>query len=45
LSLAADPRLDALVEASTPLHRLPQALPGILGQPGALFHRVIYETE
>jgi threonine dehydrogenase-like Zn-dependent dehydrogenase len=45
LSLAADPRLDALVQASTRFDRLPEALPGILGQPGALFTRVIYETE
>jgi hypothetical protein len=45
LSLAADPRLDALVEAATPFDRLPEALPSILGRPGALFHRVTYETE
>jgi NADPH:quinone reductase-like Zn-dependent oxidoreductase len=45
LSLAADPCLDVLVEASTPFEDLPEALPAILGQPGALFHRVIYETE
>ena len=45
LSLAADPRLDALVEASTPFDRLPGALTAILGRPGALFHRVTYETE
>ena len=45
LALAADPRLDVLVEASTPFHRLPEALPTILGRPGALFHRATYETE
>jgi threonine dehydrogenase-like Zn-dependent dehydrogenase len=45
LSLAGDPRLDALVEASTPFDDLPGALPAILGRPGALFHRVTYETE
>jgi threonine dehydrogenase-like Zn-dependent dehydrogenase len=45
LSLAADPRLDALVQAATPFGDLPGALPTILGRPGALFHRVTYETE
>jgi threonine dehydrogenase-like Zn-dependent dehydrogenase len=45
LSLAGDPRLDVLVEASTPFDRLPEALPAILERPGALFPRVIYETE
>ena len=45
LSLAADPRLDVLVEASTPFDRMPEALPAILGQPGALFHRVTYGSE
>ena len=45
LSLAGDPRLDALVQASTPFEHLPDALPAILGQPGALFYRVTYETE
>ena len=45
LSLAADPRLNVLVEASTHFDRLPEALPAILGRPGALFHRVNYETE
>jgi threonine dehydrogenase-like Zn-dependent dehydrogenase len=45
LSLAADPRLDALVQAATPFDDLPKALPAILGRPGALFHRVTYETE
>jgi threonine dehydrogenase-like Zn-dependent dehydrogenase len=45
LSLAGDARLDALVEASTPFDRLPEALTAILGRPGALFHRVTYERE
>ena len=45
LSLTADPRLDALVEASTPFDQLPEALPAILGRPGALFHRVTYGSE
>jgi threonine dehydrogenase-like Zn-dependent dehydrogenase len=45
LALAADPRLDALTIEATPFDRLPEALPGILGRPGALFHRVFYETE
>ena len=45
LSLAADPRLDALVQTATSFDDLPKALPTILGRPGALFHRVTYETE
>jgi threonine dehydrogenase-like Zn-dependent dehydrogenase len=45
LALASDPRLDVLVEAATPFDSLPEALPAILGQTGALFHRVTYETE
>jgi NADPH:quinone reductase-like Zn-dependent oxidoreductase len=45
LSLASDPRLDVLVEAATPFDSLPEALPHILGRPGALFHRVTYERE
>jgi hypothetical protein len=45
LSLASDPRLDALVQDESPFETLPGALPGVLGQPGALFHRVIYERE
>jgi threonine dehydrogenase-like Zn-dependent dehydrogenase len=45
LSLAADPRLDGLVEQATPFERLPSALPEILGQPGALFHRVLYADD
>lgn len=42
LSLASDPRLDALVQDATPFDTLPGALPGVLGKAGALFHRVIY---
>jgi threonine dehydrogenase-like Zn-dependent dehydrogenase len=42
VSLAANPRLDVLVEQATPFDRLPEALPGILGRPGALFHRVLF---
>jgi hypothetical protein len=45
LALAAEPRLDGLVQAATPFEQLPAALPAILGRPGALFHRVLYETE
>ena len=45
LSLAADPRLDALVQDASSFDTLPGALPGVLGQPGALFHRVIYPSE
>ncbi|MBC7801121.1 MAG: zinc-binding alcohol dehydrogenase, partial [Gemmatimonadaceae bacterium] len=45
LSLAADPRLDALVEASTPFDALPAALPAILGRPGALCHRIAYHQD
>jgi hypothetical protein len=45
LSLAADPCLDVLVEKVTSFDRLPDALPEILGKPGALFHRVSYELE
>jgi hypothetical protein len=45
LSLAADPRLDVLVEKVTSFAHLPDALPEILGKPGALFHRVSYELE
>jgi threonine dehydrogenase-like Zn-dependent dehydrogenase len=45
LSLAGDACLDALVQASTTFEHLPDALPAILGQPGALFYRVTYETE
>jgi threonine dehydrogenase-like Zn-dependent dehydrogenase len=42
LSLATDPRLDALVREETPFAALPAALPGILDQPGALCHLVRY---
>ena len=42
LSLAADPRLDALLQSGTAFEGLPAALPAILGQPGALCHRVEY---
>ncbi|MCB8883637.1 zinc-binding alcohol dehydrogenase [Acidisoma cellulosilytica] len=45
LSLAADPRLDCLVREETCFDALPAALPGLLGQPGALFHRIIYPSE
>jgi hypothetical protein len=45
LSLAADPCLDVLVEKVTSFEHLPDALPEILGKPGALFHRVSYELE
>ncbi|MCB8877002.1 zinc-dependent alcohol dehydrogenase [Acidisoma silvae] len=45
LSLAADPRLDCLVREETAFDALPAALPGLLGRPGALFHRVIYQPE
>jgi 2-desacetyl-2-hydroxyethyl bacteriochlorophyllide A dehydrogenase len=45
LSLAADPRLDVLVEEATPFDNLPAALEEILGKPGALFHRILYEME
>ena len=42
LSLTGDPRLDVLVQEETPFAALPAALPKILGQPGALLHRVRY---
>ncbi len=45
LSLAADPRLDGLVAQATAFERLPEALPGILGRPGALFHRVLFADD
>jgi hypothetical protein len=45
LSLAADPRLDCLVRGETAFDTLPSGLPGLLGQPGALFHRIIYQSE
>lgn len=43
LSLAADPRLDALVAAETPFEDAPAALANILAQPGALCHRIVYD--
>ncbi len=42
LGLCADPRLDILLQQTTPFERLPAALPGILGRPGALLHLVRY---
>jgi len=42
LALTADPRLDILVQSETPFAALPEALPAILGQPGALCHLVRY---
>jgi 2-desacetyl-2-hydroxyethyl bacteriochlorophyllide A dehydrogenase len=45
LSLASDPRLDALVQEATSFDDLPESLPGLLRRPGALFHRVIYPQE
>jgi len=45
LSLASDPRLDALVQEATPFEALPNSLPGLLGRPGALVPRVIYQSE
>jgi threonine dehydrogenase-like Zn-dependent dehydrogenase len=43
LSLAVDPRLDVLVAEATCFDRLLAALPDILGGPGALFHRVLFD--
>jgi hypothetical protein len=45
LSLATDPRLDALVQEATSFDSLPRSLPSLLSSPGALFHRVIYQSE
>jgi NADPH:quinone reductase-like Zn-dependent oxidoreductase len=42
LALTADPRLDILVQNETPFAALPDALPAILGRPGALCHLVRY---
>jgi NADPH:quinone reductase-like Zn-dependent oxidoreductase len=42
LTLTGDPRLDVLVREETPFAALPAALPGILGEPGTLFHLVRY---
>ena len=44
LALTADPRLDILVRNETPFAALPDALPAILGQPGALCHLVRYSA-
>lgn len=45
LSLASDVRLDCLVREETVFDDLSAALPGLLGRPGALFHRVLYQSE
>jgi len=45
LSLCADPRLDALVREEMPFDALPNRLPDILGQPGALCHLIRYLEE
>jgi hypothetical protein len=42
LELCADPRLDILLQEETPFATLPEALPRILGRPGALFHLIRY---
>jgi NADPH:quinone reductase-like Zn-dependent oxidoreductase len=42
LSLAADPRLDALLQDSVNFDDLPEALPRLLAAPGPIFPRVIY---
>jgi NADPH:quinone reductase-like Zn-dependent oxidoreductase len=42
LALSADPRLDILLQQETPFEALPDALPQILGRPGALFHLIRY---
>ena len=42
LDLCADPRLDILLREETPFAALPEALPRILGRPGALFHLIRY---
>ena len=42
LDLCADPRLDILLQEETPFAALPEALPRILGRPGALFHLIRY---
>jgi hypothetical protein len=44
LSLSRDARLDVLLQNETPFEALPAALPGILGEPGALFHLVRYSN-
>jgi hypothetical protein len=42
LELCADPRLDILLQEETPFATLPEALPTILGRPGALLHLIRY---
>lgn len=42
LSLAADPRLDALVREETPFASVPDRLPSILDEPGPLCHLIRY---
>jgi len=42
LELCADPRLDILLQEETPFATLPEALPRILGRPGALLHLIRY---
>jgi threonine dehydrogenase-like Zn-dependent dehydrogenase len=42
LSLLDDPALDLLLDGPTPFALLPDAMPGILGAPGALCHVVSY---
>lgn len=42
LSLLADDRLDALISGETTFSDVPAALPGLLGRPGALCHRITY---
>ena len=42
LDLCANPRLDILLQEETPFAALPEALPRILGRPGALFHLIRY---
>jgi hypothetical protein len=42
LDLCADPRLDILLQEETPFAALPEALPWILGRPGALLHLIRY---
>ena len=42
LSLTGDPRLDILLDRTVLFEDLPEALPGILGQAGALCVRIVY---
>jgi NADPH:quinone reductase-like Zn-dependent oxidoreductase len=44
LALCADQRLDVLLQEETPFAALPEALPEILGRPGALFHLIRYHN-